>query len=161
MGERPLFRCPQCRQTFHGGALQAHLLARPEERAKLFRRYASEPDVELLGVERCGGLLEIVPLMDAEETLRFGAAERVCGREVVRCPCGGSHCHHHTFNCISCGRFACLRHRWSGRCPRCALGQTSRPVKIDKFDPFSKQRSTFIRTYPRAGRPDVWHVLEE
>jgi hypothetical protein len=61
----------------------------------------------------------------------FGARSDVCGAEVVRCACQATFCGNHTFTCIECGRFTCLRHRYSAVCPECRRGVTALPVKVE------------------------------
>lgn len=155
------FRCPECGESLVGAELSRHLVERPRERARLFARFVEDHEEARRAEAGCSGRREIVPLMDAEERERFGAGAEECGDEVVACTCTGSFCVHHAFSCDTCGRFACLRHRWSGTCPDCTRAATARPVKVEKYDPFSKERSTVVRTYRRSERPEVWGAVAE
>lgn len=161
MERLPTFRCPGCDGRFVGAALSAHLADHPAERQALFARFARDHEDARVDHTHCTGQQEILPLMDPEEKERFGATDPACGPDVIACPCGGSFCAHHTFSCDTCGRFACLRHRFSATCPDCVRASGAKPVPVEKFDPFSKQRSTFIRTYRRGEPREVWDAVAE
>lgn len=153
------FRCPACGEAFTRGAYAAHLAERPEERRKGFACFVADEEAEPVVGTHCSGALEILPLMDEEEQAGFGIERTACAGTLQRCGCSGTFCQEHTFVCKKCGRFACLRHRWSGTCPACSSGTQSKSVRVEKYDPFSKQRSTFVRRYRRSGGQPPWDRL--
>ena len=151
------FRCPACGARFVAEAWQAHMAQATAERIEVFARFLADHVGLQPSSEECTGGAQVVPLMDPEEAGRFGATGP-CGPVSVPCGCGGSFCVAHAFACRRCGRFACLRHRWSGRCPECT--GRHRAVHVPKYDVFSKTRSVFVRTYGHDAGAEPWPALD-